>query len=285
MGTYTKKNKLNIVIEYCIGGSLFKLLEVYHNFRENIVRKWTVQILEGIEYLHSHNIMHLDIKCANILVGRDGVCKLSDFGGAKIIKGAYAPSNNSIEGTPNWMAPEIVKKGEATRFSDIWSIGCTVIEMFQGKPPWSDHYTAISVLNCIYKAREPPPIPENASPELKDFLKKCLQIEPKKRWNVYCLLRHPFINKNLHNYIPFNCNVSERKPLLQNDVYFDKNTIYAPTNFNLKKNCINLTKRKNTKTRGGKYKYENYTKNASRKAKYDDSSEYSIKSSERENQI
>ena len=132
---------------------------MYRNFKETIIRKYTVQILEGIEYLHSHNIMHRDIKCANILINRDGVCKLSDFGGAKIIKDIFDITKSSIEGTPNWMAPEIVKKAEATRFSDIWSIGCTVIEMFQGKPPWSNYYTAISVMNCIYNTKEPPEIP------------------------------------------------------------------------------------------------------------------------------
>ena len=235
LGSYVKGYKLNLVLEYCIGGSLYKLLEVYRNFKETIIRKYTVQILEGIEYLHSHNIMHKDIKCANILINRDGVCKLSDFGGAKIIKDIFDITKSSIEGTPNWMAPEIVKKAEATRFSDIWSIGCTVIEMFQGKPPWSNYYTAISVMNCIYNTKEPPEIPAQASPELRDFLRHCLQLEPKKRWNVYQLLRHPFITKKkIFNFD----NIGEDKPLIDKGFYYDKDKIYTKEMERYKNNMI-----------------------------------------------
>lgn len=110
-----------------------KLLETYKKLSESIIRKYALQILEGLEYLHSHNIIHRDIKGANILVDRDGVCKLSDFGGAKIIEQEIDIKRNSFKGTPNWMAPETVKKLEHSRFSDIWSLGCTLIEMATGK--------------------------------------------------------------------------------------------------------------------------------------------------------
>ena len=65
-GTFISDNKLNIVLEYCVGGSLLKMRQLYQNLNENLIRKYTTQILEGIEYLHSHNIIHSDIKCANI---------------------------------------------------------------------------------------------------------------------------------------------------------------------------------------------------------------------------
>jgi hypothetical protein len=120
-------------LEYCIGGSVSKLLETYKSLSESIIRKYTQQILEGLEYLHCHNIIHRDIKGANILVDRDGICKLSDFGGAKIIEEEIDIRKQSFKGTPNWMAPETVKKLEYSRFSDIWSLGCTVIEMSTGK--------------------------------------------------------------------------------------------------------------------------------------------------------
>ena len=73
------------------------MLKFYHNFTENLIRKYTTQILEGIEYLHSHNVIHRDIKCANILLDRDGYCKLSDFGGAKIIKADVFNEKYSFE--------------------------------------------------------------------------------------------------------------------------------------------------------------------------------------------
>ena len=146
--------------------------------------------------MHIHNIIHRDIKCANILIDSNGICKLTDFGGAKIIKDEINIIS-SMQGTPNWMAPEIIKSEGATRYSDVWSIGCTIIEMFSGKPPYNDKNSPISVLNCIIKNNELPKIPEGMSDQLKDFLEKCLIIEPKKRYNIYQLKKHPFINNNI----------------------------------------------------------------------------------------
>jgi serine/threonine protein kinase len=130
---------LDIILEFCVGGSIAKLLKTFKKLSENVIRKYTSQILEGLEYLHAHNIVHRgiywlieDIKGANILVDNNGICKLSDFGGAKIITGNIDLKKKSFKGTPNWMAPEVVKRLEFTRFSDIWSLGCTLIEMSTG---------------------------------------------------------------------------------------------------------------------------------------------------------
>lgn len=92
------------------------------------------------------------------------------------------------------MAPESVKKLEYTRFSDIWSLGCLVIEMVTGEPPWSQYKNPMAVLFQLYNNTHPPEIPDNLSPLCKDFISNCLQVEPKKRHNVYRLLRHPFIS-------------------------------------------------------------------------------------------
>ncbi|MCQ2818244.1 MAG: mitogen-activated protein kinase kinase kinase [archaeon] len=220
-GAYVKDTKLNIVLEYCVAGSLLKMLHLYHNFTEKLIRKYTTQILEGIEYLHSHNVIHRDIKCANILLDRDGYCKLTDFGLAKIIKADLIKEKNSFEGTPNWMAPEVVKSKETTRFSDIWSIGCTVIEMIQGKPPWGQFSNIIEVFTKILNAKEPPEIPKGISKELKDFLEKCLQIDPLKRWNVCQLLKHPFIQKDYEPPIQ----ITKRKSIDNSPIAVNSNII------------------------------------------------------------
>jgi mitogen-activated protein kinase kinase kinase 3 len=194
-GSFSNAKKLNIVLEYCRGGSLLALLKIFNSFDENIIRKYITQILDGLEYLHCHNIIHRDIKCANILIDKNGICKLTDFGGAKIMKEEMTILS-SMQGTPNWMAPEIIKSLGATRYSDIWSIGCTVIEMFQGSPPYSEKKNVLSILNCICKNNEPPKIPEGMSEQLKDFVEKCLVFEPTKRFNVYQLKRHPFLSNS-----------------------------------------------------------------------------------------
>ncbi len=194
-GSLQSKNHLKIFLEYCEGGSIAKMLLNYKSFTENIIRKYTKEMLEGLEYLHAHNIIHRDIKGANILVDRNGTCKLSDFGGAKIIKDEeFNQSRNySMKGTPNWMAPEVIKNNETTRFSDIWSIGCTVIEMITGKPPWSNYKNPYKILFQIMNSLEPPEIPNNCSDTLSNFISCCLKINPIERLNVTQLLRHPFI--------------------------------------------------------------------------------------------
>jgi serine/threonine protein kinase len=118
---------------------------------------------------------------------------LSDFGGAKIIVNGLDLNKKSFKGTPNWMAPEVVKNESFTRFSDIWSIGCTVIEMATGHPPWVEHKDSIAVLYGIYNSKSPPETPPGLSYELTDFIQCCLKMNQYERYNVYELLRHPFI--------------------------------------------------------------------------------------------
>jgi serine/threonine protein kinase len=175
-GTKRSKETFHIFLEFCIGGSILKMLETYKKFSENVIRKYTKQILEGLEYLHMHNVVHRDIKGANILVERDGLCKLSDFGGAKVIKDEIEfKQQNSFKGTPNWMAPETVKNLEYTRFSDIWSLGCTIIEMATGEPPWAEYKNPMAALYNLMHTNMPPSFPNSLSENCKNFLSCCLK--------------------------------------------------------------------------------------------------------------
>ncbi len=175
-GTKRTAVSFQIFLEFCIGGSIAKMLEVYKFFSENIIRKYTRQILEGLQYLHAHNVIHRDIKGANILVEREGLCKLSDFGGAKVIKDEIEfKERNSFKGTPNWMAPETIKNMEYTRFSDIWSLGCLVIEMSTGEPPWAEYKNPMAALYNLMHTNSPPEFPSHLSDSCKHFLSCCLK--------------------------------------------------------------------------------------------------------------
>jgi len=200
-GSERNKDHFNIFLEYISGGTIASLLDKYGPFNENLIRVYTRQILQGLEYLHVRNTMHRDIKGANVLVDNSGVCKLTDFGTAKRIsalvegESKYLPS---IRGTVNWMAPEVIKQTTVGRFCDIWSVGCTVIEMATGKAPWSQllnkDANCVSLLYQIAQAKSPPPIPKELSNEAVDFLKQCFKINPSDRPNVMKLLNHKFIS-------------------------------------------------------------------------------------------
>ena len=90
------------------------------------------------------------------------------------------------------MAPEVVKSNNYCRFSDIWSLGCTIIEMATGKPPHSSVNPTTAMLHIVDN-KQGPAIPDFLSDKAKDFIKRCLQYEPHKRDNVFKLLRHEWL--------------------------------------------------------------------------------------------
>ncbi|CAL1401010.1 unnamed protein product [Linum trigynum] len=193
-GTETVDNKLYIYLEYVSGGSIYKLLQDYGAFGEIAIRTYTQQILSGLAYLHGKNTVHRDIKGANILVDPNGRVKVADFGMAKHISGQSCPL--SFKGSPYWMAPElfqVIKNSNSSNLAvDIWSLGCTVLEMATGKPPWSQ-YEGVAAMFKIGNSRELPAIPDHLSEDGKDFIRQCLQRNPLHRATASQLLEHPFV--------------------------------------------------------------------------------------------
>lgn len=143
------ENSVNIVMEYISGGSLRALVSQYAGFSEKLIQYYAAQILEGLAYLHANNIVHRDLKGANILLSPDGVIKLTDFGSSARLS-QQASICLSIKGSPYWMAPEVVNEEGHTTKADIWSFGCVLIEMRIAKAPWSDEaHEAGKVLKLI----------------------------------------------------------------------------------------------------------------------------------------
>ncbi|XP_050378695.1 mitogen-activated protein kinase kinase kinase YODA [Argentina anserina] len=190
-GSETVDDKLYIYLEYVSGGSIYKLLQEYGQFGEIAIRSYTQQILSGLSYLHTKNTLHRDIKGANILVDPNGRVKLADFGMAKHISGHSCPL--SFKGSPYWMAPEVIKNSSGCNLAvDIWSLGCTVLEMATTKPPWSQ-YEGVAAMFKIGNSKELPGIPDHLSEEGKNFVRLCLQRNPLHRPTAAQLLEHPFV--------------------------------------------------------------------------------------------
>ncbi|XP_041022306.1 mitogen-activated protein kinase kinase kinase 2-like isoform X2 [Juglans microcarpa x Juglans regia] len=206
LGTVREEETLNILLEFVPGGSISSLLGKFGSFPEAVIRTYTKQLLLGLEYLHKNGIMHRDIKGANILVDNKGCIKLADFGASKQ---ATVSGAKSMKGTPYWMAPEVILQTGHSFSADIWSVGCTVIEMATGKPPWSQQYQEVAALFYIGKTKSHPPIPEHLSVEAKDFLLKCLQQEPNLRPSASELLQHPFVTGDQVKSQPLHTSVME----------------------------------------------------------------------------
>lgn len=200
LGCSSSADHLNIFLEYVPGGSVQTMLNSYGALREPLVRSFVRQIVTGLAYLHARDIIHRDIKGANILVDNKGGIKISDFGISKkieasnILSGAANNKNRpSLQGSVFWMAPEVVKQTSYTRKADIWSLGCLVVEMMTGNHPYPD----CSQLQAIFKiggAKASPNIPEAASEEAKTFLSQTFEIDQTKRPSADELLLSPFLN-------------------------------------------------------------------------------------------
>ncbi|KAL3652707.1 hypothetical protein CASFOL_002388 [Castilleja foliolosa] len=193
-GSEMVDDKLYIYLEYVSGGSIHRILQEYGQLGEAAIRRYTQQILCGLVYLHAKNTLHRDIKGANILVDPNGRVRLADFGMAKHISGKSCPL--SFKGSPYWMAPEVIKNSSGCNLAvDIWSLGCTVLEMATTKPPWSQ-YEGVAAMFKVGNSKELPEIPNHLSDEGKDFVVKCLQRDPNRRPTAAQLLEHPFVRNS-----------------------------------------------------------------------------------------
>jgi mitogen-activated protein kinase kinase kinase len=187
LGSSSSDDHLNIFLEYVPGGSVQTMLNSYGALREPLVRSFVRQIVTGLAYLHGRDIIHRDIKGANILVDNKGGIKISDFGISKKIEATNVlggPGKNknrpSLQGSVFWMAPEVVKQTSYTRKADIWSLGCLVVEMMTGNHPFPD----CSQLQAIFKignAKAAPTIPEGASKAAETFLNSTFELDHTKR--------------------------------------------------------------------------------------------------------
>ncbi|OMJ83987.1 hypothetical protein SteCoe_14973 [Stentor coeruleus] len=195
-------NGVDIMMEYVSGGSMRHLLNKFGKFEEPMAGLYINQVLEGLKYLHSQGIVHRDIKSANILVTQDGIIKLSDFGASKKLKLDFVGDKDelcrSLKGSPYWMAPEIARRSGHNFAADIWSVGCVMIEMLTGSPPWSSVSRTVKDVMELITSGQTPPLPLGVSLECRKFIEECLQEEPTKRPTARALLDHEFLKERMN---------------------------------------------------------------------------------------
>ncbi|KAJ7070151.1 hypothetical protein C8F01DRAFT_1115466 [Mycena amicta] len=187
-GFVKTREYLYIILEFCENGSLHNISKRFGKFPENLVAVYISQVLEGLMYLHDQGVIHRDIKGANLLTNKDGTVKLADFG---VASNTTSVNDGAVVGSPYWMAPEVIEQSGATTASDIWSVGCVVIELLEGHPP----YHTLDPMPALFRIVQDdcPPIPEGASPIVKDFLYHCFQKDANLRISAKKLLRHPWM--------------------------------------------------------------------------------------------
>lgn len=187
---FGENGELNLVAEYIPGWSLADHLSQITRFPEHMVACITQQIVDGLDYLHKCGVTHRDVKPANILVNPDGIIKITDFGVSSAVD-VPTMTGNTLVGTPWYIAPEMIEGRPYGKSVDIWSLGCTVLELATGRRPYHNLRPHVALFRMTQDRM--PPIPKQLSAVLRDFLKTCWVWNPAERPTPAHLRRHPFL--------------------------------------------------------------------------------------------
>ena len=194
-----------IVMEYCENGELFHYIVERKRLEEDEASFFFYQLVNGLEYIHSKNIVHRDLKPENLLLGKDNILKIIDFGLSN-----YCEQDDFLEtpcGSPCYASPEMISGNKYNgQLIDIWSIGIILFAMVCGYLPFEDPDTDIlfkKILKCKIR------FPKYLSDITLDLMKKILVAEPNKRIDLENIKRHPFYLKGKINFTKKNINLVE----------------------------------------------------------------------------
>ena len=188
-------NQINLELEYCQYGSLNDILKRAKkkniHLNEYEISSIIYMVLKGLDFMHKKNLINRDIKCKNILISKDGSAKLCDFGISQVYKkGEYSRHK---DGSPYWMAPELIKNQSYDKGIDIWSLGITCVELAEYAPPYIKYdkdKVSKKIKSCPPRGLNEPRL---WSREFNDFIRQCLTVNRFERPTCEELLQHEFI--------------------------------------------------------------------------------------------
>jgi len=196
--TLEDNSAIYLIMELIKGSDLFDISDYLGTLRPSTVAALLTPLLGAISYLHSRGIVHHDIKPENIIIDyTQNTLKLTDFGSAKLCSKI---TEGAVGGTLNYLAPEVLlnmrgAKNVCEKAVDIWSIGILSYVLISGSHPFDSKKSNENILNRIIagKFKFVGPIWDKVPKECKDFIKRCLVVDPKKRATIGDLMKHTWI--------------------------------------------------------------------------------------------
>ncbi|KAH3762580.1 Cytokinesis protein sepH [Pelomyxa schiedti] len=179
LGLHQDSKFLYVIQDYAENGSLLELVCEFGSLPEQLSTGYLQQALIGLKYLHSMHVIHRNLKAANVLVTKTGRVKLCDFSISALWHTCIG-----LEEMPHWKAPEVLSGGECTAASDIWSLGCTVVELLTGSPPFPDSEGETAINSILTEEIATP----DCSADMQQFLQGCFNKSPADRPTAAALL-------------------------------------------------------------------------------------------------
>lgn len=187
-----ENSELNIVSELISGSSLEAVLSLFGKLKENVCKLFIEQILHGLQYLNSKGSYHGNLKPRNIFIDKNGKVKLGDF--FVISRKMMVGEQKNMKSKPIcYLSPEYISFQTKSSKSDIWALGCILLEMLTNEKPWRNNSRNLAFIKDALANRRVPEIPKNLSEICKNFIRKMLEINETQRVSLEELLQHPFI--------------------------------------------------------------------------------------------
>lgn len=192
--SFIENEELHIVMSYSNDGDLSNKIEkrakIHCPFDENKIWDVLIQVTEGLDYIHSHRILHRDIKSGNIFLDKNGDVKIGDFGLGRVL-GSKSNYANTVVGTPLYFSPEVCEEQKYDEKSDIWSFGVLLYEMCALEPPFIAN-NQLALAKKIVNV-EPKPLPNYYSSEIRFLIMKMLEKNPEKRPDTKQIMKYSHI--------------------------------------------------------------------------------------------